>query len=150
MNGPTVFGRTWRKAIRRCRTPSARAASTYCISRMDSTLDRITRAARGMIGIEIAITTLWMAGPSAADITSASTSSGKPLFPGEAGEHGPRARTRPGEPRDGDLRGPNRHSAPAGLRRLGNVDERVSRGPREEPTGAYAVVREDRRGSAKP
>jgi len=78
MNGPTVLGRMWRKAIRRCRTPSDRAASTYCISRMDSTLDRMTRAARGMIGIEIAITTLWMAGPSAADMTSASTSSGRP------------------------------------------------------------------------
>ena len=41
----------------------ARAASTYCISRMDSTLARMTRAARGMIGIEMAMTTFWIDGP---------------------------------------------------------------------------------------
>ena len=78
MNGPIVFGRMWRNAMRRCRSPSARAASTYCISRIDSTLARITRAARGMIGIEIAKMTFWIEGPSAADITRASTSSGSP------------------------------------------------------------------------
>ena len=78
MNGPIVLGRMWRNAMRRCWTPSARAASMYCISRIDSTLARITRAARGMIGIEIAMTTFWIDGPSAADITSASTSSGRP------------------------------------------------------------------------
>jgi hypothetical protein len=59
-------------------SPSARAASTYCISRIDSTLDRTTRAARGMIGTEIAITTLVIDCPSAADITIASTRSGSP------------------------------------------------------------------------
>ena len=78
MNGPMVLGRMCRNAMRRCRTPSARAASTYCISRMDRTLERMTRAARGMIGIEMAMTTLWSAGPSAADMTSAKTSSGSP------------------------------------------------------------------------
>src|SRR5207245_1062364 len=78
MKGPIVLGRMWRNAMRRCRTPSERAASTYCISRIESTLERITRAARGMIGIEIAMITLWTAGPSAADITSASTRSGNP------------------------------------------------------------------------
>ena len=78
MNGPIVFGSTWRNAMRRCRRPTARAASMYCISRIDSTLARMTRAARGMIGIEIAMTTLSIDGPSAADITSASTSSGSP------------------------------------------------------------------------
>src|SRR2546426_666629 len=78
MNGPIVLGRMWRNAILRCRTPSARAASTYCISRIDSTLQRITRAARGVIGIQMAIITLWSAGPRAADITSASTSNGSP------------------------------------------------------------------------
>ena len=35
----------------------------YCISRIDSTLARITRAARGMIGIEMAMITLWSDGP---------------------------------------------------------------------------------------
>ena len=73
-----VLGRTWRNAMRRWRSPSARAASTYCISRIDSTLARMTRAARGTIGIEIAMITLGIDGPSAADITSASTSSGSP------------------------------------------------------------------------
>ena len=63
MNGPIVLGRMCRNAMRRWRTPSARAASTYCISRIDSTLARMTRAARGMIGTEIAMTTLWTAGP---------------------------------------------------------------------------------------
>ena len=58
-----VLGRMWRKAMRRWRSPSARAASTYCISRIDSTLARMTRAARGMIGIEIAIITLVIDGP---------------------------------------------------------------------------------------
>ena len=52
MNGPMVFGKMCRKAMRRCVSPMARAASMYCISRMESTLARITRAARGMIGME--------------------------------------------------------------------------------------------------
>ena len=64
--------------MRRWRSPSARAASMYCISRMDSTLARMTRAARGTMGIEIAMITLGTDGPSDADITSASTSSGSP------------------------------------------------------------------------
>ena len=64
--------------MRTCRRPTARAASTYCISRIDSTLARMTRAALGMIGIEIASTTFGIDGPSAADMTSASTSSGSP------------------------------------------------------------------------
>ena len=50
----------------------------YCISRMLSTLARITRAARGMIGIEMATMTLRTEGPSEADMTSASTSRGRP------------------------------------------------------------------------
>src|SRR6185295_14023873 len=78
MNGPTVFGSTWRNAIRRWVRPSARAASMYCISRIDSTLARITREARGTIGLEIAMMTFWIDGPSEADITRASTSSGNP------------------------------------------------------------------------
>ena len=64
--------------MRRWRTPTARAASTYCISRIDSTLERITRAARGMMGTEMAMTTLWMEAPSAADITMARTRRGSP------------------------------------------------------------------------
>ena len=63
MKGPIVLGSTWRKAMRRWRSPSARAASTYCISRIDSTLARMTRAARGTIGIEIAMITFWTDGP---------------------------------------------------------------------------------------
>jgi len=78
MKGPIVLGSTWRKAMRRCCRPSARAASMYCISRMDSTLARMMRAARGMMGIEMAMTTFWTDGPSAADITRASTSKGNP------------------------------------------------------------------------
>ena len=50
----------------------------YCISRIDSTLARMIRDARGTIGMEIAMITLWMDGPSAADITSANTSNGNP------------------------------------------------------------------------
>ena len=69
MNGPTVFGKMWRNAMRRCVSPRARAASTYWNSRIDSTLERMTRAALGMIGMEMATTTLGMDGPSAADMT---------------------------------------------------------------------------------
>ena len=50
----------------------------YCISRMLSTLARITRAARGMIGTEMAMMTFRTEGPSEADMTRASTSSGNP------------------------------------------------------------------------
>src|SRR6185369_7346107 len=78
MKGPTVLGRTCRKAMRRWRSPSARAASMYCISRIDSTLARMMRAARGTIGMEMAMITFGIEGPSEADITSASTSSGSP------------------------------------------------------------------------
>jgi len=47
-------------------------------SRMESTLARMTRAARGMMGIEMARMTLGIEGPRAADITRASTRSGSP------------------------------------------------------------------------
>jgi len=78
MNGPTVLGKMWRKATRRWLTPRARAASTYWNSRMLSTLARMTRAARGMMGIEMARITFWMEGPRAADMTRASTRRGRP------------------------------------------------------------------------
>ena len=49
-----TLGSMWRKMIRACLKPAARAASTYGISRMASALERMTRAQRGIIGMVIA------------------------------------------------------------------------------------------------
>ena len=44
MIGARQFGRTWRSKIRGSRTPTARHASIYSFSLMDSTLPRTRRA----------------------------------------------------------------------------------------------------------
>lgn len=44
MSGASVFGRTWRTAMRSSLIPVARAASTKGSSRSASVLERITRA----------------------------------------------------------------------------------------------------------
>ncbi len=60
--------------------PIARAASTNGISRIAKVLERMTRAALGMRGIEIARITFSTDGPRAADITRAITSRGSPCM----------------------------------------------------------------------
>ena len=52
--GAITLGSMCRRMMRRCVNPEARAASTYGISRMDSALDRMTRAHRGIIGMVMA------------------------------------------------------------------------------------------------
>src|SRR5438477_168246 len=47
MTGDRQFGSTWRATITRSETPSARAASTYVVSRMTRTEPRTMRATRG-------------------------------------------------------------------------------------------------------
>ena len=47
MTGDRQFGITWRAITERSATPSARAASTYEVSRITSTEPRTTRATRG-------------------------------------------------------------------------------------------------------
>src|SRR3989441_1412428 len=74
--GAITFGNMWRRMIRRCRNPAARAASTYGISRMASALDRDTRAARGLIGIAIATMTLTIPVPRIETTASARMISG--------------------------------------------------------------------------
>src|SRR5215831_9029705 len=61
--GAITFGSMCRRMMRRWRKPAARAASTYGISRIASALDRATSAARGIIGIAIAMITLTMPVP---------------------------------------------------------------------------------------
>ena len=79
ISGASVLGSTWRSAMRVSLMPIDLAASTNGSSRSASVLARITRATVGIRGIAIAMITFGSDGPSAAVITSASTSSGKRL-----------------------------------------------------------------------
>ncbi len=63
-------------AMRHSLMPTAFAASTIAISRNASVLERITRAEYGTSGMEMAMIVVCRDGPSEADITKASTSSG--------------------------------------------------------------------------
>ena len=76
ISGASVFGSTWRSAIRVSLMPIDLAASTNGSSRSASVLARITRETVGISGIAIAMMTFGSDGPSAAVITSASTNSG--------------------------------------------------------------------------
>src|SRR6185312_5801284 len=75
ISGASVFGSTWRTAIRVSLMPMDLAASTKGCSRSASVLARITRATIGTRGMEIAKITFGSEGPRAAVITSASTRS---------------------------------------------------------------------------
>jgi len=76
ISGASVFGSTWRSAIRVSLMPIDLAASINGSSRSASVLARITRATIGTSGIAMAMMTFGSEGPSAAVITSASTKSG--------------------------------------------------------------------------
>ena len=76
ISGASVLGSTWRSAIRISLMPIDLAASTKGSSRSASVLARITRETIGISGMAIAMITFGSDGPSAAVMTSASTSSG--------------------------------------------------------------------------
>src|SRR5215213_6831305 len=77
ISGASVLGSTWRNAMRVSLMPIDLAASTNGSSRSASVLARITRATVGISGIAMAMITFGSEGPSAAVITSASTSKGR-------------------------------------------------------------------------
>src|SRR5947209_11749174 len=76
ITGASVFGKTWRTAMRNSLMPIARAASTKGSSRSASVFERMTRATDGISGMAIAMIVFRSDGPGAAAITSASTSKG--------------------------------------------------------------------------
>src|SRR5919108_3630036 len=64
MTGDRQFGSTCRATITRAETPSARAASTYVVSRVTSTDPRTMRATRGAYTTPMATITFRTLGPS--------------------------------------------------------------------------------------
>src|SRR5262249_57858652 len=63
ITGDRQLGRMWRPISQTSEAPSARAASTYDVSRITSTEPRTTRATRGAYTIPIAMMTFTTLGP---------------------------------------------------------------------------------------
>src|ERR1700704_6954161 len=76
MYGAMALGRMCWTMTRRHEAPTEVAASTYGFSLTDRAADRPIRAARGMIGMVMAITTFWTAGPRIDAMASARISNG--------------------------------------------------------------------------
>src|SRR5438874_2117698 len=75
MTGDRQFGSTWRATMTTSEVPSARAASTYVVSRITSTEPRTIRATRGAYTTPMATMTLRTLGPSDATGASVPTAS---------------------------------------------------------------------------
>src|SRR5213080_3066209 len=81
ITGDRQFGSTWRATMTTSETPSARAASTYIVSRITSTEPRTMRATRGAYTIPMATMTLATLGPSEAISAMARMMAGKAMSP---------------------------------------------------------------------
>src|SRR5207247_1462008 len=81
ITGDRQCGSTWRATMTTSETPSARAASTYIVSRITSTEPRTMRATRGAYTIPMATMTLATLGPSEAISAMARMMAGKAMSP---------------------------------------------------------------------
>src|SRR5438046_9154098 len=81
ITGDRQFGSTWRATMTTSETPSARAASTYIVSRITSTEPRTMRATRGAYTIPMAARAVATPGPSDAISAMATMMAEKAISP---------------------------------------------------------------------